>query len=159
MRLEIGCGERPKEGYVHLDNIKLPHVEIIDNAETLEKIEDGSCEEILAVQVIEHFSHTKTLSILKTWYQKLAPNGILQLEVPDLKLFCTLWVNGYIKEHWAFISIYGEQTYEGNFHKAGFTKEYLHYLLIEAGFNRVEDLMGNKPNPNCEIKLKAYKYG
>lgn len=157
MKLEIGCGERPTPGYIHLDTRDLPHVDIIDNAEELNKVDNESCDKILSVQVLEHFSHTKTLPILKLWYSKIKPGGMLELEVPDLKLFCTLWANGYIKEPWAFISIYGEQNYPENTHKAGFSKEYLSYLLKQAGFKKVFNLMADKPNMNCEIKLQAIK--
>lgn len=157
MKLEIGCGEKQTKGYTHLDIRELPGIDIIDDAETLVKIKDGSCDEIMTTQVLEHFSHTKTLNILKVWYKKLKPNGILHIEVPDLKLFCTLWVNGYIKEPWAFKSIYGLQDYKKNTHKAGFSKGYLIYLLLGAGFITITDLMADITNPDCIIKLIAYK--
>jgi len=156
-KLEIGCGNKPTPGYTHLDIRDLPHVDIIDDAETLEKIEDESCDKILAVQVLEHFSHKKTLNILKLWYSKLKSDGELELEVPDLKLFCTLWVNGFVKEPWAFISIFGGQNYPENTHKAGFTKNYLASLLKTVGFKQVIDLMWMKPNKNCELKIIAKK--
>ena len=157
MKLEIGAGENPTEGYTHLDNRELPDIEIIDDARLLSKIENESCDEILAKQVLEHFSHRDTEDILKIWYSKLKPNGKLIIEVPDLKLFCTLWVNGYIKEPWAFKSIYGEQNYDGNFHKAGFTKEYLYYLFKKTGFKETYHLNGKEPNQNCELKMMAIK--
>ena len=157
MRLEIGCGDKPLEGYTHLDCRELPGVDIVDDATTLSKIKNGSCEEIIAIQVLEHFSHRDTLNILKLWHSKLAPGGVLHLEVPDLELFCRLWTNDYIKEPWAFVAIYGSQDYDGNYHKAGFSVRYLTYLLFHAGFLKIENLMADKSNPNCEIKLRAYK--
>lgn len=157
MNLEIGCGKNPLKGYTHLDIRKLPHIEIIDDATTLTKVKDKSCDEIKAVQVLEHFGHTKTLDILKVWFSKLKPGGILNVEVPDLKLFCYTWLKGYIKEPWAFISIYGQQDYDENYHKTGFSVKYLTWLLIQAGFDKIENLMKGKENNNCEIKLRAYK--
>ena len=77
MKLEIGCGETPSEGYTHLDIRKLPHIEIVDNATKLTKVEDDSCDEIKAIQVLEHFSHTKTLYILKLWYKKIKKGGFI----------------------------------------------------------------------------------
>jgi len=157
MRLEIGSGEKPLEGYTHLDYRDLPGVDIIDDATTLTKIEDNSCDEIKAVQVLEHFSHKQTLDILKLWYSKIKDGGFLEVEVPDLTRFCKLWTAGFIKEPWAFTSIYGGQEYAENYHKAGFSVEYLIQLLLLAGFVNVENLMRGQPNPNCEIKLRAYK--
>jgi hypothetical protein len=157
MKLEIGAGNKPTPGYIHLDERDLPDIEIIDDARILSKIENESCDEILAKQVLEHFSHRDTLNILKIWYSKIKPGGKIHIEVPDLKLFCTLWVNGYIREPWAFVSIYGGQDYDGNFHKAGFSVEYLTYLLNQVGFKDITNLMKDIPNTNYEIKLEAIK--
>lgn len=157
MRLEIGCGDKPLKNYIGLDIRNLPQVDIVDDATKLDKIDDNSCEEIKSVQVLEHFSHTQTLNILKLWYSKLKIDGFLHIEVPDLKYFCYRWLKGEIREPWAFIGIFGLQDYEENTHKAGFTIGYLTFLLKIAGFVEIENLMFGKDNSNCKIVLKAYK--
>ncbi len=157
MKLEIGCGDRPREGFTNLDFRELPGVDIVDDATKLTKIEDNSCEEIRAVQVLEHFSHLETLNILKVWFSKLKEGGILHIEVPDMRKHCEMYMNGQIKEPWAFVCWYGGQDYEGNYHKAGFSVPYLTALMKAVGCTEIENLMEGKDNMNCEIKLRGRK--
>jgi len=55
MKLEIGCGNNKKEGYFGIDIHQYEGVDLVQNvSEAPWKIEDSSCTEIYANQVIEH---------------------------------------------------------------------------------------------------------
>src|SRR5689334_17361913 len=56
MKLELGCGRAPTPGYVHHDRRKhSPHVDVAHDLDELPwPWPDGSCEEILGLDVFEH---------------------------------------------------------------------------------------------------------
>ncbi len=61
MKLNLGCGLDIKKGYVNLDSVKLPGVEIIwDLDKTPYPFKNGTFEEIYASHVLEH---VKDLSV------------------------------------------------------------------------------------------------
>ena len=63
VRVEIGCGNSPREGYLHVDVRPLPHVECVCRAGAL-PFRPGSVGEIYARQVLEHLGETEQGIIL-----------------------------------------------------------------------------------------------
>ena len=157
IKLELGPGEKPKKGYIHMDIRKLPHIEIVGDCTKLDMCEDESIDEIYTCHLIEHFCWRDIPSIIKEWYRVLKKGGKLIINCPNLKLFCTLWTNGFFSDAQALRSIYGNQDYKENFHKAGFSIGTLSYLLINIGFKNVKDVMMGKLNPDCIILMTAIK--
>ena len=157
IKLELGPGDKPKEGYIHLDIRKLPHIEIIGDCAKLDMCEDESIDEIYTCHLIEHLSWRKIPEIIQEWYRVLKKGGKIIINCPNLKLFCTLWVNGFFVDAQALRSIYGDQDYEENYHKAGFSIGTLGYLLAKAGFKDIHDSMMGTPNPDCIILMTAIK--
>lgn len=143
--LELGSGDRPYEdgrGWTHLDARDLEHIEIVDDAATLIKIPPASCEEIRAAHLLEHFSHRDTVGILETWRSKLVPGGRLYIEVPDLSWQALALTNlshrkGKTPDELT-VMIFGEQDYEGNYHKTGFTCGTLVQRFDDAGYERAQ---------------------
>jgi predicted SAM-dependent methyltransferase len=144
MRLELGCGERPTEGFVHLDCRKLPGVDIVDDATTLTKIEDGSCDVIRAAHLLEHFSWRQTAEILRVWRRKLAAHGALEIEVPNLRGHIARWQQATTNPgHYEMLvkadahlvnMIFGDQDYPENCHRTMFTDRTLRHALMRAQF-------------------------
>lgn len=83
MKLELGCGMKPTPGYLHHDRIAhSPHVDI---AVDLEQVPwpwpSGSCEEVLAIDVLEHLHHDIPVW-LNECHRILAPGGLLDMRLP-----------------------------------------------------------------------------
>jgi predicted SAM-dependent methyltransferase len=135
MRLELGSGDRPTDGYVHLD--VRPGADIVDDASTLSTIDDGSCEEIRAAHLLEHFGHRETLHILRVWWRKLAPGGRLLIEVPDLAGHIRAWGREQDDEK-LVVYLFGEQDYPENTHRTMFTATTLDRALRVAGFRNID---------------------
>lgn len=160
MKLYLGCAEPPfhpqhlailgnPDDWTWVDYyIDHPKVKKWD-ATLLTEVENGSCEAIYASHLLEHFPHVKMHEILSTWYRKLAPGGKLIVNVPDL-----LWtarqlvkyerggmLDGYYNQfegvHGLQSIFYGSQSHEGEYHKAGFTANSLHELLMNVGFEDI----------------------
>ncbi len=82
-KLNIGSNDFRYPGFLNVDVRDVPGVDIVDDVRFLTKIEDGSCEHIIAEAVLEHFSPDRTENLIKLWASKLKPGGILEIMVPD----------------------------------------------------------------------------
>lgn len=93
-KLEIGSGNRPQEGYEHLDlDPKCPHVEYVapmDNIPT----EGNVFSEVSSIHVIEHQSWRDTKKILEEWYRVLAKDGTVYIATPNLKFIAEMYIDG-----------------------------------------------------------------
>ena len=82
MKVNLGCGKQPLEGWVNLDACELPGVDVIHDLESDEPLpfDLDSVEEFLAVHVFEHFRDP--LRVLGKLYEVAAPDALLTVKVP-----------------------------------------------------------------------------
>lgn len=99
MKLEIGSGNNPTEGYIHLDiNPKSKDVDIVGDIRSLisndynieeypdlKSIKSEFFEEIKAQHFIEHVQWIYQESLFYLLYEWLEFNGRLEIETPDLE--------------------------------------------------------------------------
>jgi hypothetical protein len=140
MKLELGAGDRPTEGFVHNDTRELPDIEIVGDAATINshsEVGNQSCSEIRATHLLEHFSFRRTNYILRNWYHALKPGGRLYIEVPHIFGHVAALNNGEISPSQFINYVYGDQDHEGNFHYAGFNAAILTENLVAAGFESI----------------------
>jgi hypothetical protein len=143
LKLNLGCGDDVKAGYINIDIRKTkPNVLMLDLEKDLLKIfPDGSVEEIIAKDVIEHVSWRRVEDLLRDIHRVLKSNGKVYIQVPDLEAIArNVILNPNFKygELSGFKAIsywlYGGQDYEYNFHKSGFTISTLRGILEQIGF-------------------------
>jgi predicted SAM-dependent methyltransferase len=144
MRLELGAGDRGTPGFVHNDIRYTSGIDwVFDAAEASAYAGCESCDEIRATHLLEHFSHRRTVAVLKDWLACLKPGGLLYVEVPNFEMQCRVLLAGQHEE--AVRLAYGDQDYEGNAHLTGFTARTLFDAAEAAGFTdvavRVEGLV------------------
>jgi hypothetical protein len=89
MKLDIGCGDKPKDGFVAVD------AKCGKAAYPLTEIGDGTVEEIYASHVLEHFSHRQVSAVLSEWVRVLAPGGMLRVAVPDFRAISSAYLSGH----------------------------------------------------------------
>jgi len=160
LKLNLGCGGDKREGWVNIDiNPKFNPDRVMD----VRKLDypDNSVDEILALDILEHFSYNETLSILKEWVRVLKPSGIIAIRVPSLKRiferYLGINVNKYshkLNGEQAAKALYGSQEDEYTYHKAGFDREYLVKLLTKVGITVFEVW-----DDNCNLFVKGRKNG
>jgi len=93
VRLNIGCGDRPTEGWVNFDLISRPKVDYWDCRKGL-PFRDGAVSAIFTEHVVEHLEYGDEVEkFLRECLRCLGPSGVLRIVVPDagvyLKLYCT----------------------------------------------------------------------
>lgn len=113
--------------------------------------EPNTVDEILGVQMFEHFTYEEGNALLNMWYYLLKDGGQLRLHVPDLEGIMREW---YVNKHydaiderspeddidWTLRQIYGSQKNDWGLHKAGYTREMLTRKMKQAGFKEVKEV-------------------
>lgn len=80
-KLNLGCGTDIKKGWINLDSGHLDGVDVVHDLNVLPlPFEDGSFDEILCQDIIEHISDY--IPLLKELHRILAPGGVLHIQVP-----------------------------------------------------------------------------
>ena len=133
-----------------LIDLYVTHSEVLKMDATKLQYPNNFLKHIYASHLLEHLSHRSVPSILKHWYNKLAPDGRLTLNVPDL-----VWTARQIIKYenvqlldsnvyTEFFGpaglnniIYGTHDHTGEHHESGYTKRSLHELLETAGFREI----------------------
>jgi hypothetical protein len=137
IKLNIGCGKRRIEGFVHVDAYAGENVDLVCDIRSLSKhFAPGSIAEIYASHVLEHFGRNEVLGLMTEWARMLRPGGIMRIAVPDLEA---------VFEHYAEHRdlpvltglLYGGQTTPLDYHHIGFTFGTLSSLMERSGLRDV----------------------
>lgn len=150
MKINIGCGNDIRQGFVNCDFRELHGVDkVIDISKPL-PFDNDSAEYILANDILEHFSFRDTEKLLMDWKRVLSPTGYLEIQVPNIEAHIKNYYNdikdqryknGYDDAMEFFRAcIFGGQDYSGNFHKTCFTPNTIRLMLEKLGF-KIHDLI------------------
>lgn len=150
-KLNLGCGPDIKDDFVNLDIRPLDGVDIVCDIQSLYFVKDDSVEELLAYDVLEHFSFLKTTKILKHWISKLASKGTIVVRVPDLEKILNKLVNHKLPIFEAQRLVFGGQDYPENFHLAGFSEGMLEGLLLGCGCSEVIQVVREEDSHNVTL--------
>jgi len=137
MRLHLGCGDKYLPGFKHVDARPATHVDFVSDVSQLSFIEDGSCDEIYACHVLEHFGRLKYQPVIEEWSRVLKKGGLLRVSVPDFDAIVEEYRQN--KNLQSVLGLlYGGQTYEQNYHYMAFNFETLSDVLKKNRFSRIE---------------------
>lgn len=93
MKVNLGCGDIRLTGYVGVDVVPSPAVDVLADARSL-PFADGSVEEIFSAQVVEHFFPGDIAPLFAEWARVMKPGGLLHLETPDFGYVARQYVAG-----------------------------------------------------------------
>ena len=156
MRLNLGCGHMPLDGYLNVDRRALPGIDIVADVDEL-PFEQGEIDEIFSSHLLEHFPEEELKRVLLNyWFDLLKPGGVFRAVVPD----CDGMIKAYTSGEYPFQRLrdvtYGAQDYDGDFHFNMFTTSSLSKLLAEAGFVDIRVIEENRENYGCkEFEISA----
>jgi len=128
IRLDLGAGDIPVEGYTSIDRMNGQEVYPLDYS-------DNTVYEIRASHVLEHFSHREVIDVVRHWVNKLVPGGKLRIAVPDLEYIATEYLAGHAINIQGYLL--GGQVDENDYHKCAFDSEVLEEIFLEAGLERI----------------------
>ncbi len=156
LRLNIGCGHVPLDGYVNVDMRSLPGVDVVAPVDAL-PFDPGSLTEIFSAHVLEHFPQEQLeRQLLPYWWGLLRAGGVFRSVVPDVTAMMEQYQAGDITFEAFRLVAYGGQEYEGDFHHTAFTPDSLTSLLADAGFVDTELVERGRVNGAClEFELSA----
>ena len=153
MKLNLGCGEDTREGYINIDIRTTKGINVISNIGAL-PFKDNSVDEILLLDVIEHFSWRDTEKILREIISKLKIGGTIHVRCPSIEKIIEDKDNIPFER---FVSlIYGSQNYSTNYHYTTFTKESLTDLFKKVGLKVSKEVYNNSIS-KYNIYLKGEK--
>lgn len=143
--LHIG-GKKARDGWLNLNIQAGPHVDAEGTCTDLGQFATGSFEQVYASHVIEHLGYKAELpAALTEIHRVLKADGVFLVSVPDLEVLSRLFVLPELKLDQRFRimrMLFGGQMDEHDFHKMGFTWEFMQMYLSRAGFvsiRRVEE--------------------
>jgi len=128
IRLDLGAGEAPVEGYTSIDRRNGTEVYPLD-------VEDGSVDEIRASHVLEHFSHKTVTDVVNNWVAKLKPGGRLRIAVPNFEYIATEYLAGSPINIQGYLM--GGHSDLNDYHGCAFDPEVLTELFLDAGLERL----------------------
>lgn len=134
-KLNLGCGNDKREGYTNVDAIEAFHPDVVwDLYDPITFVQKGAVDEILAIDLLEHFDPLKAQELLCHWIGLLCPGGRIMLRVPD---WTTIDKN-------SLEQVFGATMWKGVYcgaygtHKWGYTRASLHDLMGHCGLKRIE---------------------
>lgn len=150
LRLNLGCGHAPLDGYLNVDRRALPAVDIVAEVDRL-PFQDGDLDEISSAHLVEHFPQEQLRrELLPYWLRLLKPGGLFRAIVPDSEGMINAFKTGeYPFERLREVT-FGGQDYDGDFHYNMLTPVSFSTLLSETGFADVEIVAANRENGGCK---------
>jgi predicted SAM-dependent methyltransferase len=138
-KLHLGCGMRHIPGFLHVDILDAPHIDVQCSIDDLSRFADGSADLIYASHVLEHFGRHEVVGVLKEWCRVLAPGGVLRIAVPDFAAVVNLYEQEGLKDGQSGLVglVCGGQRNSYDFHKIIFDEPFLTYLFLSTGFHSV----------------------
>lgn len=138
MKLHLGCGQRHIPGFVHVDLLRAPHVDIVGPVEKL-PFPAASASLIYASHVLEHFGRFEYKQVLAEWFRVLKPAGILRLAVPDFAACAAIYYESGLVDGLSGLVglIVGGQRDGNDYHKMIFDEPFLRRELMTTGFTEV----------------------
>ena len=169
MKLEFGCGDNPREGFVGCDVRPLDNVQYVCDAWDIAKhVEKNSVTHIYSRHFFEHLTFKQADNTFAACHEIMASNGVFEIIVPDMLFHVRQWINadrdttvnsnGVTDEEWAIKGFWGGQRvdeYGPNWdvHKSGYDFPLLRKKLAQHGFRQITRL----PDLPKNLTVTAFK--
>jgi len=130
-RLNLGCGNKPKEGYLGVDINYNPDIKWDLN----KGLPDLWIDAVWMDNSLEHFHDP--IGLLKEVYTKMYTNGILEITCPNTQWFPLLILGWFVDIHWFWNWWMGRKKQRG-LHYSLYTPYTLRLTLETIGFKILE---------------------
>lgn len=130
MRINLGAGAEPAPGYVCVDILDLPNIDVVHDLSKFPwPFKDEEAEEIKAIDLLEHLPPSKTIAFIEECWRILTPGGKLFIQTP----------------HWRSLNCWIDPS-----HYRGFDVQSMDYFDPETTFGK------NYPYySKCKFKVRV----
>ncbi len=160
IRLNLGCGEKPKTGYINVDARPLEQVDVVADVRRL-PVPAGTADEIDSEHLVEHFRlHELETVILPYWRSLLRPGGRLRIVCPDGAALIDAVANDALSFEQFRTAMFGLQDYSGDDHFTVLDATSLTGILERVGFTDIDVVAVARRNVGTfEMELTAVNPG
>lgn len=167
LKLNLGSGKRPMEGWQNIDAVKHTEETIVGDILNL-LYKDESIEEIFSEHVIEHLDRNEANRFFSECNRMLKIGGLLEIVAPDMVGVINRFYNkqpfGEYNTQLVDVDVldnflFALHKHPYDYHKQGIYKEKLERWCAEHNFEVVELRCQGQPHSENEIYLKARKRG
>lgn len=161
LRVQLGCGQNGKPGWVNLDRRRYPGVNCVYDCRRSLPFPDGSVQALYAEHFLEHLDYTEEVpEFLMECARVLAPEGTLRLVVPDMGAYLRAY-SLPVDEAWerfrqlrplgaggldpayechyrTRMELINTVISQGHQHRFAYDYEQLHYVLSQYPFRDIE---------------------
>jgi SAM-dependent methyltransferase len=158
LRLNLGSGHVPRDGYVNVDARDLEGVDVVADVRRL-PFEPGTVDEIYSSHLVEHFPVEELRRVvLPHWLALLRPGGRIVAVTPDAEAMVVESAAGRMSFEDLARVTFGDQEYDGDYHFAMFTPDSLATLLADVGYGDVAVVECGRRNGLCyEFEINAVR--
>jgi predicted SAM-dependent methyltransferase len=158
--VELGGGNSPRycRKYGNGVNVDVRLMETVDIVADFEKplpLPSNEYDMVYSAFCIEHLSWRKVSGFVGEVYRILQTGGKVIIVTANLKEQAQVIATKEVWDGTESNLIFGGQDHEGNFHKNGFSPEYLERVFREAGFSKV--IVYPLPTCSTDMVLEAQK--
>jgi predicted SAM-dependent methyltransferase len=152
LRLDIGCGDAPREGFVGIDR------RLGRNAFPLDDYDDGSVDEIYASHILEHAPRDQCMEWLSEWFRVMKPGARIRLGLPDFAKIATRYLRGDDQDTLGYVM--GGNTDEHDRHYTIWDWEQAREVLEAVGFEAVSPFQPDHADTTTlpiSLNVEAFK--
>lgn len=132
IKLNLGCGRDHRAGWVNIDALAELKPDLVHDLSQPLPFANGSVNEVLAQDILEHFTKEDLIGVVSEIGRVLKPGGTLTVRVPNIDAIFEQLAN-YPDARNQFIYGTTEETGIFGAHKVGFTPLFLTSLMLEHG--------------------------
>lgn len=154
MKLNVGCGSKPKKDYINIDIVN-KSVDIIAKSDQL-PFDENTVDVIESYHLIEHMDKLDAFNTLQHWYSLLKPKGKLIIECPDIEVIMKKYLSG---DEEMLYSVYGRNRYNYDNHLWGYSRNSIRRTLLDIGYKGTRVMDGTDYHSKSEpcMRVEAIK--
>jgi hypothetical protein len=136
LKLNLGCGIKPRADFVNVDLQSRCADFIMDIAKDDWPWNDGTVDRIESYHVLEHLGEMEGREVVARAFRVLKPGGVLVLECPDLEALCAKYPKSRRRSRWDMFGMRRWGPHQA--HRFGYCGPTLRLLLGQAGFMEIK---------------------
>jgi len=145
IRLNMGSGPFPMEGFINIDQYKHVNPDICCDVCAV-PFEPGTVDEIYAGHILEHFRFDEGQKALRYWLMLLKPGGKISITVPDYDYLVREYTEDPTPESLIkFNDLFIYSGIQPSPHQYAYSGSLLEKVMKDAGFVNVQRMPGNHP--------------